>query len=143
MYQRTFVLFAVCVTAWLSGCSREDMPKSIPMQNVQPYLLFPSDDTWLRRFLAIGDRKIDIYISSENDRSSATEYVRDNAAGYRDVDVRIVVTNDWVTHTGQVKNGRKVIRYSASGDYHWLLLPDPRTLIPPSTPPPRLKSERI
>lgn len=66
--------------------------------------------TFLAQMLASGDRKIDIYVWHENQKLPASKYVETNSKGHADADIRIVVSSEPVK-TGDVVNGRKVIRY--------------------------------
>ena len=66
--------------------------------------------TVLEQMLASGDRQIDIYVWHENQKLPAEQYVKANSQGYRDADIRIVVSSEPVK-TGDVVDGRKVIRY--------------------------------
>ena len=66
--------------------------------------------TVLEQMLASGDRQIDIYVWHDNQKLPASKYVETNSKGYPDAEIRIVVSSEAVK-TGDVVNGRKVIRY--------------------------------
>lgn len=69
--------------------------------------------TVLEQMLASGDREIDIYVWHESQKLPAERYVETNSKNYPDADIRIVVSSEPVK-TGDVVNGRKVIRYHFS-----------------------------
>jgi hypothetical protein len=66
--------------------------------------------TVLEQMLANGDHQIDIYVWHESQKLPAGRYVETNSKDYPDADIRIVVSSEPVK-TGDVVNGRKVIRY--------------------------------
>jgi hypothetical protein len=66
--------------------------------------------TVLEQMLASGDRQIDVYVWHESQKLPAGRYVETNSKNYPDADIQIVVSSEPVK-TGDVVNGRKVIRY--------------------------------
>ena len=67
--------------------------------------------TWLEEMLANGDRKIAIYVRNKRQVPSANIYIKENSVCYPDADIKIVISNDKELKTGDIKDGRKIIRY--------------------------------